>query len=87
MSATPETVHDVRLAFLEGMLASPVSDLLTWNKKDVPREPGAYILMANSDVTFRYPWAGSPVFYIGQTGKLRRRLYQHWTGIRQANSH
>ena len=72
------------LAFLGGEDASPIRDLLTWNKKDVPREPGAYILMAPPEVTFRYPWADSSVFYIGQTCKLRSRLNRHRTGIRQA---
>jgi hypothetical protein len=40
--------------------------------------------MARPEIKFRYPRDESPVFYIGQAGKLRVRLYRHRTGIIQA---
>jgi hypothetical protein len=72
------------LDFLGDLIPSPVRDLLTWDKTQAPRAPGAYILLAGSGATFRYPAGESPVFYIGQAGKLRSRLWRHMTAIRQA---
>jgi hypothetical protein len=63
--------------FLEGEHLSEVRDLLTWDGKDVPLEPGAYILLAREEA-FRYPWgARSRVFYIGQSGEPQVRLATH----------
>ncbi len=73
------------LDFFGNLEFSPVRDLLAWRKSDVPRQPGAYLLLARPEVTFRYPRAESPLFYIGQTKNLRRRLYNHQRGIRQAS--
>jgi hypothetical protein len=75
------------LNFLGTMTASPVRDLLTWSKSDVPKEPGAYILLARPEISFRYPRAESPVFYIGQASNLRGRLYRHRVGIKEAKEH
>ena len=49
-----------------------------WNTKDhdIPRLPGAYILLGRG-TRFRYPLGRNSVFYIGQSKNLRRRLHTH----------
>jgi hypothetical protein len=47
-------------------------------KHDVPSTPGVYILIAKRGMMFRYPRGKSPVYYIGQTNSLKRRLCGHW---------
>jgi hypothetical protein len=74
------------LTFLGHLCASSVRDLLTRDPTDVPREPGAYILMARPGEAFRYPGGDSPVFYIGQGRRVRRRLRTHRRGILQAKN-
>jgi hypothetical protein len=76
---------DAGRAFLEGEHPSPVRDLLTWGGTEVPPVPGAYILMAREEA-FHYPWAPSPVFYIGQSGELQVRLTTHRDGIERATN-
>lgn len=43
----------------------------------IPLTGGAYILITGGGVKFRYPGGESPVFYIGQSANLRRRLREH----------
>jgi hypothetical protein len=74
------------LSFLGNLAAPPLRDLLTWNQLEVPGEPGAYVLMAQPGVTFRYPCGESPVFYIGQGMRLRGRLRRHRVGILEARN-
>jgi hypothetical protein len=70
------------LAFLGDLAASPLCDLLSAEKPDAPKKtPGAYIFLAGSGVTFRYPNGESSVFYIGQATRLRRRLLTHRKNI------
>lgn len=49
-----------------------------WNLRDheIPRQPGAYILLARG-TRFRYPHNTNSVFYIGQSSNLRSRLLTH----------
>lgn len=49
-----------------------------WDLKDhdIPRCPGAYILLARG-TRFRYPRGTNTVYYIGQSSNLRRRLREH----------
>ena len=49
-----------------------------WNLKndDIPAMSGAYILLARG-TRFRYPIGSSPVYYIGQSTNLHRRLRTH----------
>ena len=49
-----------------------------WDLKnhDIPRRPGAYILIARG-TRFLYPSGTNTVYYIGQSTNLRRRLYVH----------
>jgi hypothetical protein len=72
------------LGFLGNLSASPVCDLLGAEKPEAPRESGAYILIAGSGTTFRYPSGESSVFYIGQASRLRRRLRTHRKNILNA---
>jgi len=75
------------LDFLKDFTPSPERDLLSSDKPDAPREPGAYVLIAASGVTFRYPCGESPVFYIGQAKRLRRRLLTHCKNIKNARDY
>ncbi|MDP1798088.1 MAG: hypothetical protein Q8K78_11425 [Planctomycetaceae bacterium] len=70
------------LDFLGGYVALPPRDLLTWEQDDIPSGPAAYIFIAKR--SFLYPRGKSPVFYVGQSSSLRRRLYRHKMAIRRA---
>jgi hypothetical protein len=73
------------LEFVGGLATSPIRDLLSADKPDAPKKmPGAYILIAGSGTTFRYPGGESSVFYIGQATKVRRRLFTHRKNILEA---
>ena len=72
------------LAFASPLVYLPPRDLLTWDKSDMPRSPGVYVLIAEK--SFTYPGGESPVFYIGAASRLRRRLRQHKIGIGRAAS-
>jgi hypothetical protein len=72
------------LDFLGDLSPAPMRDLLAWDNEQVPNAPGAYILLAGCGATFRYPAGESPVFYMGQGGRLRGRLHKHLTEVRQA---
>src|SRR5438045_743284 len=80
----PGGVRMSALDFLGNLIARPVCDLLAADNPAAPRTPGAYILLARSGVTFRYPGGESPVFYIGKAERLRRRLLTHRRNIRAA---
>jgi hypothetical protein len=45
---------------------------------DIPSTPGVYILIARRGIHFAYPEGKSPIYYIGQTSSLKRRLCGHW---------
>jgi len=50
-----------------------------WDIKNhtIPDESGVYILIAKDDIKFMYPCGQSPIFYIGQSQNLMRRLNEH----------
>ncbi|MBQ3363627.1 MAG: hypothetical protein IJG42_06755 [Muribaculaceae bacterium] len=50
---------------------------------EVPNEPGIYIMVAKSR-NFVYPQKDSPVFYIGTSCQLRRRLKTHLKHFKEA---
>ena len=54
-----------------------LADFWSLDDHEIPERPGAYILVARPGIRFDYPGGRSPVFYIGQAGNLRSRLYQH----------
>jgi hypothetical protein len=43
----------------------------------VPESAGAYVLGTSNDNMFSYPWGSSPVYYIGQSRDLRKKLAEH----------
>jgi len=47
------------------------------DKHDIPAAPGVYLLIAEPGFRFHYPAGWSPIYYIGQTQSLRRRLTGH----------
>ena len=72
------------LGFVGSLSASTLCDLLAGDKLEAPREQGAYILVAELEITFRYPRGESSVFYLGQTSNLRKRLRTHRRNILKA---
>ena len=62
-----------------------MADFWSLRNHDIPDKPGAYILVARPGARFDYPSGRSPVFYIGQAGNLRSRLYQHLKWSKRAD--
>lgn len=78
------------LAFLEDY-EKRARDLWNFSAIDedyemLPRGPGAYIIRAEGQLTWPYPWGRSPVFYIGKADVLRDRLWDHWDAARRART-
>ena len=47
-------------------------------------QDGVYILGSSDNTMFTYPWGSSPIFYIGKSVNLMKRLRSHRKGILQA---
>jgi len=71
------------LGFMSDLEVSPMRDFWRLDEHDIPSKPGVYLLVARGDVRFPYPNGRSPIFYIGQSCSLRRRLREHlkWAKI------
>jgi putative zinc finger/helix-turn-helix YgiT family protein len=74
------------MEFVADLNPTPPHDLLDWDENSVPAQPGAYLLMAGAETSFRYPRGESPVFYIGKADVLRHRLRTHRKKIGQAKN-
>jgi len=59
-------------------------DLIKEELTGIPSKAGAYILGSSDGTMFIYPWGRSPIFYIGQSSNLLKRLKQHKKYISQA---
>jgi len=44
---------------------------------EIPQKGGAYILGSSDGTMFTYPWGNSPIFYVGQSSNLEKRLKEH----------
>ena len=74
------------LQFLTGYISKEVIESKVWFIEnafqsddcfdDVPNKPGIYIMVAKKR-SFVYPKKDSPVFYIGTSNQLKRRLKTH----------
>ena len=60
---------------------TPVIDLINADEADLPTDAGAYVLGTADGTMLVYPWATSPIFYIGKARNLRLRLFQHKQNI------
>ena len=58
----------------------------SFNMGEVPEGAGAYVLGSSDGTMFIYPWGTSPVFYIGQSSNLKRRLQEHRLLIEKAEA-
>lgn len=83
---TPSSTVANPLEFAADLSPTSPCDLLDWEENSVLTQPGAYVLMAEAETSFRYPNGESPVFYIGKADNLRRRLRTHRKKIRQAKN-
>ena len=43
----------------------------------IPDHAGAYIIGSSDGTNFIYPWGSSPIFYIGQSKNIRKRILEH----------
>jgi hypothetical protein len=60
-------------------------DLYDENWKDeCENQGGVYILGSSDNTSFTYPWGASPIFYIGKSINLIKRLSSHRRYIFQA---
>src|ERR1035438_5251200 len=71
------------LNFLDGR-KTKLMDFWRLDEHDIPDSSGVYILIAKPSHTFPYPRGRSPVFYIGQSKCLRKRLNRHLYFSKQA---
>ena len=53
-----------------------VTDLLTIDMAAIPQTGGVYVL-GTTGTQLVYPWGTSPIYYIGQSSNLRKRLEEH----------
>ena len=75
--------YDVR--FADQWPDRDVVDLLTVDLDTIPEDGGVYVLGTTS-TPLVYPWGTSPVYYIGQSGDLRKRLTGHRAAAVDARS-
>ncbi len=71
------------LSFSEDWPDSPIVNLMD-SVTDIPDAPGAYVLGTANETMLVYPWATSPIYYIGMSTSLRRRLLEHRKHIQGA---
>lgn len=50
----------------------------------IPSKPGAYVLGSSDGTMLTYPWGSSPIYYIGQSSDLFKRIKTHKNYIQQA---
>ena len=72
----PTFVKSFHLAFHQAWPDTPVIDLLA-AEPDLPTDAGAYVLGTADQTMLVYPWATSPIYYIGKAENLRERLLTH----------
>lgn len=53
-------------------------------KSNFENQEGVYILGSSDNTTFTYPWGSSPIFYIGKSINLMKRLRSHRNYILKA---
>lgn len=61
-----------------------VIDLLEADEGALPTDAGAYVLGTVGETMLVYPWASSPIYYIGKAENLCERLLTHRKHIRGA---
>src|SRR5277367_2580972 len=55
---------------------SAVSNLWQCDGHEIPSVAGVYLLIAKKGFQFSYPKGKSPIYYIGQTTSLRKRIVE-----------
>lgn len=75
------------LEFLGDRRHSGLCDFWHLESHDLPDSAGVYLLLAQRSIGFQYPLGYSPIFYIGQSKKLRNRLLMHLKFSKEAKEH
>ncbi|MDE0093970.1 MAG: GIY-YIG nuclease family protein [Gammaproteobacteria bacterium] len=70
-------MKEFHIRFFNNRKILHIVDLLTVDLVQIPSVQGAYILGTSGETMLTYPWATSPVFYIGKADNLRQRLKSH----------
>jgi len=63
--------------FSERRWPDSLDNLLQMDEDKLPKTSGVYILGSSDGTNFIYPWGSSPIFYIGQSKNLKKRLLTH----------
>ena len=66
--------------FIERRWPDGIEELIEIEDENIlwaPEIAGAYVLGANEGTMFSYPWGNSPIYYIGQSRDLRKKLAEH----------
>lgn len=58
----------------DGWIVDLLDDM---NEDFFPETSGCYILGSNDGTNFIYPWGTSPIYYIGQSSNIKKRLLEH----------
>ena len=70
-------MRDFHLRFVQDRWFDDMVDLLKDDLAEIPTTSGAYVLGSSDGTNLIYPWGRSPVFYIGKSKALKRRLMAH----------
>jgi len=63
--------------FIERRWPDKFDNLLNIDEDELPTTSGTYVLGSSDGTNFIYPWGSSPIFYIGQSNNLKKRLLTH----------
>lgn len=81
LPANPRYAHTAGVLLIDwsflGLSPAEVAPLVEVTRSNVILDPGVYVLAAANGVSYQYPAGSSPIFYIGVTNRLRRRLNSH----------
>jgi hypothetical protein len=53
-----------------------IANIWQSDRHKIPNSPGVYILIAKKGIRFHYPKGKNPIYYIGETDSLRRRIVE-----------
>ena len=73
-------MKDFDLRFSVWWSDDDVADLLTIDMTAIPQTGGVYVLGTTS-TPLVYPWGTSPIYYIGQSSDVHKRLKEHRQAI------
>jgi len=70
-------MRDFHLRFVQDRWPDGMADLFEDDLTGIPDTSGAYVLGTSDGTDLIYPWGRSPIFYIGKSFSIRKRLLEH----------